>query len=107
MIHLGGPRRGPGGPMAARLNAEKPKHTKKTILRLLRYIGKSGILILILLGIMLAVTAAELLGPFFQAKAIDTIHADEISGRLSVDLASMKAYLLLMAVMFVISAILS
>ena len=54
MVQLG-PRRG-GGPMSARLNAEKPKHTKKTILRLLRYIGKSGILLLILLGIMLAVT---------------------------------------------------
>ena len=52
MIHLGGPRRGmggPGGPMAARLNAEKPKHTKKTVLRLLRYIGKSGFLLLFLL----------------------------------------------------------
>ena len=107
MIHLGGPRRGPGGPMAARLNAEKPKHTKKTILRLLHYIGKSGLLLLILLGIMLAVTAADLLGPFFQAKAIDTIHTDELTGRLRVDLDAMKAYLLLMAVMFVISAALS
>ena len=101
-----GPRRG-GGPMSARLNAEKPKNTKKTISRLLRYIGKSSILLAVLLVIMLAVTAAELLGPFFQAKAIDTIHTDELTGRLRVDLDAMKAYLLLMAVMFVISAALS
>jgi len=105
MIELG-PRRG-GGPMAARLNAEKPKHTKRTVLRLLRYIGKSSILLLILLGIMLAVTAAELLGPFLQAKAIDTIHTDEVTGRLTVELDEMKTYLILMALMFVISAVLS
>ena len=105
MVPLG-PRRG-GGPMSARLNAEKPKHTKTTILRLLRYIGKSGMLLLVLLGIMLAVTAAELLGPFFQAKAIDTIHTDTLTGKLSVDLDAMKTYLLLMAVIFIISAILS
>ena len=101
-----GPRRA-GGPMSERLNAEKPKHTKKTILRLLRYIGKSGMILLGLLGIMLAVTAADLLGPFFQAKAIDTIRTDDLTGRLRVDLDSMKAYLILMAVMFVISATLS
>ncbi len=101
-----GPRRG-GGPMAARMNAEKPKHTKETVVRLLRYIGKSGVLLIALLIIMVAVTAAELLGPFFQAKAIDAIRLDESVGRLTVDMAELKSCLVIMAITFVLSAVLS
>lgn len=101
-----GPRRG-GGPMAARMNAEKPKHTKETIVRLLRYIGKSGVLLIALLVIMVAVTVAELLGPFFQAKAIDAIRLDETVGRLTVDMAELKQCLIIMTVTFVLSAVLS
>ena len=100
-----GPRR--GGPMSARMNAEKPKHTKETIVRLLRYIGRSGVILAALLIIMVAVTAAELLGPFFQAKAIDTIKMDEALGRLTVDIEAMKGYLIVMAVVFVCAAVLS
>lgn len=106
MIPLGPHRRG-GGPMGARMNAEKPKNTKKTLGRLLRYIGKSGVLLVVLLLIMIAVTAAELLGPFFQACAIDTIQKDAVSGKLTVDFAAMKGYLVMMAVIFAISAVLS
>ena len=104
MIPLG-PRRG-GGPMAGRMNAEKPKNTKRTLKRLLRYIGANGVILGILILIMLCVTAADLLGPFFQAKAIDTIHVDG-AGRFSVDFEAMKSYLAIMAVIFVISAVLS
>ena len=100
-----GPRRG-GGPMAGRMNAEKPKHTKQTLFRLMRYIGRNGFLLLTLVFIMLAVTGAELLGPFFQAKAIDTIYLGAC-GHIHVDFDAMKGYLLLMAVIFVCSAILS
>lgn len=101
-----GPRRG-GGPMSARMNAEKPKNTKQTVVRLLRYIGRSGAILITLLVIMVAVTVAELLGPFFQAKAIDTIQMDEALGHLTVDLDAMKMYLIIMAVTFVCSALLS
>lgn len=108
IIPLGG-RRGPGGggPMAARMNAEKPKNTKKTLSRLLHYIGKSGFLLVILLAIMLAVTAAELLGPFFQAKAIDTISVDTEKGGLSVDFEALVFYLIFMGAVALCSAILS
>ena len=108
IIPIGG-RRGPGGggPMAARMNAEKPKQTKKTLARLLRYIGKSGILLIILLAIMLAVTAAELLGPFFQAKAIDTISVDAEKGGLRVDTDALVFYLTFMGTVALCSAILS
>jgi len=111
VIRFGGPggRGGPGGggPMAARMNAEKPKNTKKTLVRLLQYIGKSKAVVLVLLGIMLAVTAADLLGPFFQAKAIDTFSVDPVTGRLTVDMQSLQVYLVVMAVVFIFSSALS
>ena len=108
IVPIGG-RRGPGGggPMAARMNAEKPKNTKQTVGRLLHYIGRSGVLLIALLAIMLAVTAADLLGPFFQAKAIDTISVDELAGGLQVDLEALAGYLTVMAIIFVCSAVLS
>ncbi len=108
IIPLGG-RRGPGGggPMAARMNAEKPKNTKKTLARLLHYIGKSGFVLVILLAIMLAVTAAELLGPFFQAKAIDTISVDSEQGGLKVDFKALVFYLTFMGIVAACSAVLS
>ncbi len=105
MVQLG-PRRG-GGPMAGRMNAEKPKKTKETLFRLLRYIGRNGVILGALIVIMLAVTCADLLGPFFQAKAIDTIHIDEASRKLQIDFAAMKGYLAVMGVIFVCSALLS
>ena len=105
MIQLG-PRRG-GGPMAGRMNAEKPKNTKKTLFRLLRYIGSNGVILIALILIMLTVTVAELLGPFFQAKAIDTIRVDEVSHQLQIDFDAMKSYLILMGVIFVCSSVLS
>ena len=101
-----GPRRG-GGPMAGRMNAEKPKHTLPTVKRLLRYIGKSSMILIALLAIMLTVTVADLLGPFFQAKAIDTISLDTLTGLLKVDMDALKFYLVLMAVIFVCSSTLS
>ena len=93
--------------MAARMNAEKPRNTKKTILRLLQYIGRSKFVLIGLMCIMLAVTVADLLGPFFQAKAIDTITVDEEAGRLAVDLSALSGYLIVMAIIFVCSATLS
>ena len=101
-----GPRRG-GGPMAARMNAEKPKKTLPTIKRLLHYIGRSGVILIALVLIMLAVTCADLLGPFFQAKAIDTIKIDDVTGKLTVDMNALQGYLVLMAVIFLCSAVLS
>ena len=106
VIHMNPNRRG-GGPMGARMNAEKPRHTKEALFRLLRYIGKNRTILILLLVIMVAVTVAELLGPFFQASAIDTIRKDEATGRLTVDFAAMKGYLIMMGTVFVISALLS
>ncbi len=106
------PRVGPGGPgggprmaMMARANAEKPKNLKRTIGRLLKYIGKSKFLLLALLSIMLLVTLIDICGPFLQQKAIDTIKME--GGRLTVNLPKMRGYLIAIGAIFLISAIMS
>ncbi|OQA68788.1 MAG: putative ABC transporter ATP-binding protein [Firmicutes bacterium ADurb.Bin262] len=74
----GGP--GGGGPMAGRVNVQKPKNVKRTLSRLLRYIGKSRTLLIMLLLIMLFVTALDLLGPVLQSGAIDAFAYSATSG---------------------------
>ena len=102
------PRPGPGGrgggPMSGRLNKEKPKNARKTISRLFRYIGKSGTLLVYLLAIMVCVTVIDLLGPFFQQKAIDTFKIVDKS--VIVDFDRLVKYLIIMAVIFAISSLL-
>ena len=61
------------GNMTSRAMVQKPKDMKKTIGRLLRYLGRSRYVLLSLLVIMLLVTAADLCGPLLQGKAIDAI----------------------------------
>ncbi len=108
VIPIGG-RRGPGGggPMAARMNAEKPKNVRATLSRLLSYIGRSRTTLLFLLAIMLCVTVADLFGPFFQAKAIDAISVDPETGKLAVDVEGMLFYLAFMGIVALLSASLS
>ena len=99
-----GPGRGGGGPMNARINREKPKNLKRIIGRLFRYIGKSSAILVALLGIMICVTVIDLLGPFFQQKAIDTFKI--VGDKTIVDFESLTVYLVIMAIIFVISSVL-
>ena len=104
MVPMGrGP--GPGGPMGARMNVQKPKNAKKTIGRLLRYIGRNGVLLAGLLTLMLIVTLTDLFGPFFQQKAIDTFSI--VGGRLTVDMERLMMFLAIMLVAYSTSAFLS
>ncbi len=96
-------RRPGGGPMGARVHKEKPKNLKRTLGRLLRYIGKSKLLVIALIVIMGVVTLTDLAGPALQGAAINTITVGE-NGRLSVDLSAMTGYLSVMGVLFLISA---
>ena len=66
MPDMRGGGRGPGGPMGARVNAEKPKNTWNTLMRLLKYIGKSKLLVIALVVIMAVVTLTDLAGPALQ-----------------------------------------
>ena len=93
-----------GGPMNARMNVEKPKNVRRTIGRLFRYIGKSSAILIALLGIMICVTVIDLLGPFFQQKAIDTF---KVEGNITtVDFDSLTRYLIIMAIIFAVSSVL-
>jgi len=103
-VRNGRPGGGGGGPMAARMRAEKPKNTKQALIRLIKYIGKSRLLVLLLVGIVLLATLAELMGPALQGAAIDTITL--VDGKLHVDFESMVTYLAIMGALFVFSAIL-
>ena len=95
----------PGGPMGARVNREKPKNAKKSLGRLLRYIGKSKALIILLIVIMVVVTVTDLAGPALQGAAIDTIKI--VDGKLTVDFGAMLRYLGVMGILFVVSAAMS
>ena len=97
-----GGRRGPGGPMGARLNKEKPKNTGKTLLRLVKVIGRSKYFLLALLLTMSAVTVLDLFGPTLQGQAIDTIKL--VNGKFVVDFESLKQILLKMIILFAFSA---
>ena len=99
------PGRGPGGPMGARLHAEKPKHARVALARLLSYIGRSKFLLLSLILIVMAVTVAELLGPRLQQVAIDAITIEE--GHPTVDLPTLFSALVGMGIMFAAAALFS
>ena len=110
MPPMGRPGGGPGGgraggPMGARVNREKPKNIKKSLFRLLKYIGKSKMLIIALIAIMVAVTVSDLAGPALQGAAIDTIKIE--NGSLTVDFGAMLRYLGVMVILFVFSAVMN
>lgn len=101
--HIGRPGGGPG--MQARVNAEKPKSTVKTIRRILGYMGKNQKFFWILLVFMLGITCIDVLGPFFQQKAIDTIGYKD--GNLYVNFSKMKVYVIVIILIYVISAVMN
>lgn len=96
---------GPGGGRGPRINKEKPKNTGKTLKRLLGYIGKSKILVILLIVIMAVVTLADLAGPAMQGRAIDTISVTE--NGLRVDMNAMVSCLVIMAALFLINSAMS
>ena len=92
------PGAGPGERMAGRVSAQKPKDRRKTLRRLFAYIGRSRATFFALLACMVVVTVLEALSPFLQQKALDTIALR--GGRLTVDLPSCRAFLLLLSLSF-------
>ena len=104
MPSLRGGHGGGRGPMGARVNGEKPKNMKRTLGRLLKYIGRSKLLVITLIAIMAVVTLADLAGPALQGEAINTINVDLATGEVSVDLPAMAGFLGVMVVLFIISA---
>jgi ATP-binding cassette subfamily B protein len=91
--------------MNARASSEKPANTRKTLKRLSAYIGKSKMLLSVMLMLMLLITLIDILGPSFQQRAIDTI---SVSGdSVYVDFPHMVHYLIIMVMLFLVSAVLT
>lgn len=90
--------RGPGGPMIR----EKPKDAKKTLLKLIKYIGKSKYLVFTIMGTTILSTFLNLLGPSLQGRAIDAITLTE--GKVSVDFETLIRVLMLMMLVYLGSA---
>lgn len=105
----GGPR---GGPMRGGMVREKPKDTKGTIVKLIRYIGKSGGgLILVLLIIMLFTTATTLITPAIERELINCITLgvprEDGTTILRVEFRDVIFWLGVMAVIYLINCVLS
>lgn len=95
----GGQGRGPGsgGPMGSRVFGEKPKDIKKTLKRLIKYIGSNKHLLYSLILMVVFVTALALIGPYLQGIAIDTITIDKDKGK--VDIEFNRLYITLAAIL--------
>ncbi len=68
-----GPGRGGGGPMGGRLFGEKPKDSKKTLLRVLKYLGSNKVYLFILVFIVFITSILSLATPILSGAAIDAI----------------------------------
>ncbi len=110
----------PGGPHGAMLNMEKPKDTWGTLKKLVAYIGKSKYVVLGLLAVMVVTTLLNLAGPALQQKAIDsiTVYTEEEAAALvaqnpeanpllKVDFETLTRMLVLMAIIYAVSSLLS
>lgn len=96
---------GPGGPSGrhSRINGEKPKNGKKTLAKLLRYIGRSKYIFFALMAVMLIITGLNLAAPSIQQRAIDFITITE--KRLNVDLGGLGRSLVLLGVVYAASSV--
>lgn len=96
---------GPGGPPGrhSRINGEKPKNGKKTLAKLLRYIGRSKYIFFALMAVMLIITGLNLAAPTIQQRAIDFITITE--KRLNVDLGGLGRSLILLGVVYAASSV--
>lgn len=102
----GGPGPGRGGPgRGGGMIREKPQNTKETLKKLIRYIGKNYILIVVLFVIMIMTTATSLISPAVQGEVINCITIDD--SQLRVDFDGLTNWLILMGVIFVLNCVLS
>ena len=68
---------GPGPGMRGPLTVEKPKNSKKTLSRILKYMGASKYMLLALVILVVLTAISQLAGPIFQKQAIDSIAITE------------------------------
>lgn len=90
----GGGRHGP-------MIREKPKNVRKTLSKLIKYLGKSKYLVIMIMFTTIITTALNLAGPSLQGKAIDAITIT--AGKISVDYDSLVRTLVTMGVVYLLS----
>ena len=102
-----GGRRGP-------MTVEKPKNMKKTVGRLLAYIGKSKLLLFIMIVCVIFSALVTLASPVLQTEALNYLtpvssegYMEFVDGFPRVDFKSMSKILGLIAILYVFSAILT
>ncbi len=92
--------RGPGG---RNIIKEKPKDMKRTVGKLLRYIGKSKYLVFLIMLTTVLATVLSLASPNLQGRAIDTMRLED--GRLHVDFDMLVRMLVWMGIVNLVSAL--
>lgn len=97
----------PGGPMGARMMKEKPKDVKKTLKRLVGYIGASKYLFFSLLAMVIITTLFNLVGPYLQGIAIDSITIDVANGKLDIDYKLMIYSLIAVFIIYLLYSLFS
>ena len=117
---MGGPggmpgRPGMGGPMGGRrgpMTVEKPKNMKKTAARLLSYIGKSKILLFVMIICVIFSALVTLISPVLQTEALNFLtpvsadgYMEIIDGTPRVDFKSMGKILGLIAILYLLSSV--
>ena len=108
-------RPGMGGPMGGRrgpMMAEKPKNIRKTAGRLLSYIGKSKLLLLIMIVCVVFSALVTLASPVLQTEALNFLtpvsadgYMEIVDGKPVVDFKSMGKILGLIAVLYLLSSV--
>ena len=94
--------RGPGGPGMG-MPKEKPKNGKKTLPRLLSYLGKSKALLIGMIAMVLLMTVTQLIGPTLQKEAIDSMTL--VDGQLHVDFETLKSSLISLAIVYAVGVV--
>lgn len=94
-----GPRRGPGGPMGARMTKEKPKEIKKTLKRLFLYLTQSKAILFSMMAVVIITAVLGLCGPVLQGMAINIIAGQSKQ--------SLIAVLSAMAGVFIVSSLMT
>jgi ATP-binding cassette subfamily B protein len=104
--------RGPmaGGPMAMMRKGEKPRDFKGTLNKLIQYLGRYKLLIMIVWILAFASTAATIFGPKILGKATTTLFEGvmaQLAGTGSVDFTAIGNIILQVLLLYVFSAMLS
>ena len=92
----------PRGPHGRNMIREKPKNAKATVVKLIKYIGKSKYLVFLIMFTTIISTFLNLTIPNLQGKAIDAITLS--AGKMNVDFDALIHNLVLMGLVYIGSA---